>query len=59
LDEELGFRTKISGQAVGVKVSEQQHDLEEKETGGPHRRGAAEPRQYDFGDDQLDLEQQE
>ena len=59
MDEELGFRTEISGQAMGIKVSEQQHYLEEDQARGPHRRGAAEPGQYDFGDDQLDLEQQE
>src|SRR5205807_10113890 len=44
---------------VGVRVTGEQHALEEHQAGCPHRRRAAEPRQDLLGDDRLNQEQQE
>src|SRR2546427_10888780 len=44
---------------VGVRVTGEQHALEEHQAGGPDRRRAAEPRQDLLGDDRLNQEQQE
>src|SRR2546429_7604334 len=44
---------------VGVRVTGEQHALEEPQAGGPARRRAAEPRQDLLGDDRLNQEQQE
>jgi hypothetical protein len=59
VDEELVFRTKITGQNMGVDIPEKERDLEKKQAGGPHRGGAAKPGQYDPGNDQFNLEHQE
>jgi len=40
-------------------IPSQQRHLEKQQARGPHRRRPAEPRQNRFGDERLDLKQQE
>ena len=55
----LAPRREPRANEVRVGVAGEQRDLEEDQARGPHRRGAAEPRQDLLGDDGLDKEQQE
>jgi hypothetical protein len=41
-----------------VAVAGEQQDLEDHQARGPHRRGAPEPGEHEFGQQELDLEQQ-
>src|ERR1700721_3047650 len=59
VDYQLRARFAIADECVGVRVAGQQRQLEEQQTDRPDRRGAAEPRQDNLGDDGLHLEQQE
>ena len=58
VDVALADRRAAAAEQVGVAVAEQEQQLEEQHAGGPHGRGAAEPRQDLLADDELDLEQQ-
>src|SRR2546430_12775666 len=58
MEQCLAPRAEAMGE-VGVRVTGEQHALEEHQAGGPDRRRAAEPRQDLLGDDRLNQEQQE
>src|SRR3989441_2909145 len=58
MEQCLAPRAEAMGE-VGVRVTGEQHALEEHQAGRPHRRRAAEPRQDLLGDDRLNQEQQE
>ena len=59
MHQHLLFRTEIPDQAVRVKISAQEHQLEKQQRRAPHRRRAAEPGQDEFRDQRLDLKEQE
>jgi hypothetical protein len=44
---------------MGISVPACQQELEKKHAGCPYRRSPAKPRQNEFADDKLNLEQQE
>src|SRR5437773_12478856 len=58
MEQRLAPRAQPMGE-VGVRVTGEQHALEEHQAGRPDRRRAAEPRQDLHGDDRLNQEQQE
>src|SRR5207302_5369735 len=58
MEQCLAPRAEAMGE-VSVRITGEQHALEEHQAGRPHRRGAAEPRQDLLGDDRLNQEQQE
>src|SRR5216117_2846811 len=58
MEQCLAPRAEAMGE-VGVRVTGEQHALEEHQAGRPHRRRAAKPRQDLLGDDRLNQEQQE
>ena len=53
------WRLHIPDQAMRIKISGQQDQLEEQQRRAPHRRRSSEPRQNEFRDQRLHLEQQE
>src|SRR3989441_3372323 len=58
MEQCLAPRAEAMGE-VGVRVTGEQHALEEHQAGRPNRRRAAKPRQDLLGDDRLNQEQQE
>jgi hypothetical protein len=50
---------KFAGDQVRVGITGEEKDLEEKHAGRPDTGASAEPRENVFGDQRLDLEQEE
>ena len=59
MDDGLLFARADFMKPVGIKVAEEQRHLEEDVAGAPYGGGTAEPGQDHFGDDGLDLKEQE
>ena len=55
----LLFGFELHDDAVRVGIAQQQNRLEKEQAGGPDRGAAAEPGQDNFGDERLNLEEQE
>ena len=59
MDAHLLLGLEIADQAVRVEIAGQQYKLEKEQRRAPHRGRSAEPREDEFGDHRLDLEQEE
>ena len=59
MDKALRPRLEVADERVRVEVSGQQSELKKKEADGPDGRRTAEPREDDFGDNRLHLEEKE
>jgi hypothetical protein len=55
----LCARLQIPHQGVGVKIAQQQNELEKQQACGPHGRRSPEPGKDDLGDHRLHLKEQE
>ena len=59
MHQHLRARLQVAHQGVRIEIAQQQNDLEEQQTGGPHGGRPAKPGQDDLGDHRLHLKEQE